>query len=74
MSLMRIAVFFLWTAEHSYYPAIRKGNNMHLPGERSLGMESYEKTEFEVGGRPVTVACPEHPVEGRIGILVDFLP
>ncbi len=37
---------------------------MNLPGLRSTWIEPYEKHEFEISGRPVTIVCPQTPLNG----------
>jgi len=37
---------------------------MHLPGTISPWFEPFKKREFEVSGRPVTIVCPQHPLDG----------
>ncbi len=37
---------------------------MKLPGKISSWFDGFAKHEFEVGGRPVTVVAPDHPVLG----------
>ena len=35
---------------------------MNLPGKKGVWIEPFEKHDFEVGGRPVTVVCPRDPL------------
>lgn len=37
---------------------------MNLPGTRSPWLGSFEKYDFVVADRPVTVVCPRHPLAG----------
>jgi pimeloyl-ACP methyl ester carboxylesterase len=37
---------------------------MNLPGTVSPWIGSFQKTEFEMNGRRVTVVCPHHPLDG----------
>ena len=51
---------------------------MHLPGPLSPWIEPFQKHQFEISGRPVTVVCPQQPMEGRYwawkGEFLDAFP
>ena len=34
---------------------------MNFPGTRKIWINQFERSDFEVGGRPVTVVCPQQP-------------
>ena len=51
---------------------------MTLPGTRALWIEPFEKHFFEVSRRPVTVVCPQRPLDGMYwawkGEFLDAFP
>ena len=47
---------------------IRGEKIMNLKGTRTPWIAPFEKHDFEVSGKHVTIVCPEHPVP-----VVDFI-
>lgn len=51
---------------------------MHLPGKESTWLEGFQKNEFVLADRLVTVVCPQHPIEGNYwvwkGEFLDAFP
>jgi len=51
---------------------------MNLPGPKTTWIEPFQKHDFEVSGRPVTVVCPQQPLEAAYwawkGEFLDAFP